>query len=256
MVVLGPPPSQMFRSHSSWFQVFKIIFCSPVVAWGPPPSQILRAHSCIVPRVQCPLQVGFLDHIVPHVQCFFSFILSLFWAQLQVKFSDHVVPRVQCPFLFCCRCFGPTSKSHSSRCSMLLLFSPVVALGPSTLLFFSPVVVLACLIITWHAKTWDQAHRPQDRCHFTQAGARPAGRMPYSLTLGHPSCFLFKWEATPQPHHRSKPVSGEAKRDRHHFWCLALGLQIPNSGLDSLKVSGHKSRNVGCFPFVLEGLPL
>ena len=168
---------------------------------------------------------------------------------------------------------------------MLLLFSPVVALGPSTLLFFSPVVVLARLIITWHAKTWDQAHRPQDRCHFTQAGARPAGRMPYSLTLGHPSCFLFKWKrrisgtlqlvavasgfealvlvemgghppTTPPIQTTIRLVSGEAKRDRHHFWCSALGLQMPNSGLDSLKVSGHKSQNVSCCPFLLEGLPL
>ena len=124
-------PTSKSNSQITQFHLFSmaamLLFFSPVVVLGPPPSQILRSHSstCSV-WLQCffsflpllfwaHLQVKFSDHTVPRVQycCNASFLFS------------------RC-------CFGPTSKSNSqitqfhlfSMAAMLLFFSPVVVLGP------------------------------------------------------------------------------------------------------------------------------
>ena len=97
VVVLGPPPSQVLRSHSS--DVFCCFFSfSLVVVLGPPPRQILRSHSST-----CSMLL------------FFSLVIV--WAHL-----NAVV--VLCP--------SPSQviRSRSSARPMLLFFSQVAILGP------------------------------------------------------------------------------------------------------------------------------
>ena len=146
VLLLGPPPSQILRSHTNIVPRVQY-FCSSLLLLGPPPSQILTSHTHRVPRVQVLLfyspvivlgppafQFNCVDQIVPRVQYLCSSHHLLGPPPSQIRRSpSYIMPRVQC-FPFSVVALGPPPsqivRSHSST-SMLFSFFILTLFGPT-----------------------------------------------------------------------------------------------------------------------------